>query len=66
MEAEKLPDGTPVTLLDIIIDKRYQEREHDSDYYTSDYYYSEEESSRIQTNSLLQFLDPALHCFLLN
>lgn len=38
------PDGSPVTLLDLLIDKRYAEREYDSDYYASDYYYSEQGS----------------------
>ena len=39
------PDGSPVDMLDLLFDKRYAEREHDSEYYESDYYYSEEESS---------------------
>jgi len=34
-------DGTPVTLIDLIIDKRYAEREQDSDYYEEEYYFSE-------------------------
>ena len=38
-------DGEPLTLLDLITDKRYAEIEYDSDYYVSDYYYSEEGSS---------------------
>jgi len=45
VDAEKVkPDGTPVTLVDLIIDKRYAEREHDSDYYDEKYYYSEYDS----------------------
>lgn len=41
--AEKTqPDGSPVTLIDLLYKHRYKEREHDSDYYDSDYYYSEE------------------------
>ena len=35
-------DGSPVTLLDLITDPRYENREYDSDYYQSDYYYSED------------------------
>ena len=43
-------DGSPVDMLDLLFDKRYAEREHDSDYYDSDYYYSEEESSSSESD----------------
>lgn len=43
-ESEKTkPDGSPVTLLDLITDPRYENYEYDSDYYQSDYYYSEDD-----------------------
>ena len=42
------PDGSPVTIIDLLYNKRYQELhwhyegyDRDSDYYESDYYYSE-------------------------
>lgn len=45
IEAEKTKaDGSPITMIDLLYDKRYAEREHDSEYYDSDYYYSEEDS----------------------
>ena len=34
-------DGAPITLVDLIMDARYAEREQDSDYYQEDYYFSE-------------------------
>ena len=37
-------DGKPITLVDLIMDERYAEREHDSEYYDEDYYFSEEDS----------------------
>ena len=36
-------DGSPITMIDLIYDKRYAEREHDSDYYESEYYFSEDD-----------------------
>ena len=42
MEKEKTqPDGSPVTLIDLLTDMRYEEREYDSECFDSDYYYSE-------------------------
>lgn len=44
-EGEKTKaDGSPITMIDLLYDKRYAEREHDSEYYESDYYFSEEDS----------------------
>ena len=43
-EEKTKADGSPLTVIDLIYDKRYAEREHDSDYYDEDYYFSEEGS----------------------
>lgn len=44
------PDGRPVELIDLLFDKRYAQREQDSDYYESEYYFSEEGSESSSTS----------------
>ena len=41
-EEKTKADGEPVTMIDLLYDRRYEEREYDSDYYDEQYYYSEE------------------------
>lgn len=40
-EEKTQPDGTPLTMIDLLYDRRYEEREYDSEYYDEDHYYSE-------------------------